>query len=223
MAKATTKKEEIVDVNLEIEELKKAKKEEEKRNKELEKIMRPDQAETAEMKATIDTLQKQLADTQKMIQSLSATMVVNTPHTESPDEVLYPVVNMFIGELTLLDGEVEFHNYGDIIDLPKHIIRELVQKHKKFARKGYFYICDEALVKEFRLETYYKKMLTADEMEHFFEQDVSTMEKMYNKAPEGQKQLIIDRALSAKDNNIDIDTDKLLLLTRLSKKQLLEI
>lgn len=217
----TTKKEKVIDVNAELGELKKAKQAEEKRNKELEKIMK---AEKAETKATIDALQKQLEETQKMIQSLSmgALQVSDTP-TETTEEVLYPVVNMFIGELTLLGGEIEFHNYGDIIDLPKYIIREMVQKHRKFARKGYFYICDNELVKELRLENYYKKMLTATEIDEFFDLDINDMERMYNKAPDGQKELIIDRALNAEDNNITIDTDKLLLLSRLSKKQLLEI
>lgn len=217
MATANDKK---IDINVEIEELKKAKEKEEKRNKELEKTILSEQKDKKEMKSTIELLQKQLEETQKMILNIST----NKPTvTQSSEETLYPITNMFIGELILLNGDITFEKYGDIIDLPKSIIRELVQKHKKFAEKGYFYISDQELVKEFRLTKYYAQMLTVEEMENFFDLSVKDIEKLYYKAPEGQKKIIIDRAMNAKKYDLNISAEKLLLLSRLSGKNLVEI
>lgn len=209
------------DINLEIEELKKSKEKEEKRNKELEKTILAEQKNNKEMKSTIDLLQKQLEETQRMILNLSTN--TNNIAPQSSEEKLYPITNMFIGELILLNGDVTFEKHGDIIDLPKSIIREMVQKHKKFAEKGYFYISDEELVKEFRLTKYYARMLTVEEMEHFFDLSTKDIEKLYNKAPEGQQQVIIDQALNAQKYGLDISAEKLILLSRLSGKKLVEI
>lgn len=137
-------------------------------------------------------------------------------------EVEVPVVSMCQGELNLAtqgrgQGNIyTFTDFGQIIDIPFGDLKDIVQHNQRFANEGYFYIADEEVVKKLRKTSEYNKMLPPDVIENIFKNDANKIIDLYNMAPRGQKETIVEMIKNKRSQGIDVDANVLVKLGELT-------
>lgn len=137
-------------------------------------------------------------------------------------ETEVPVVSMCQGELNLAtqgkgQGNIyTFTDFGQIIDIPFGDLKDIVQHNQRFANEGYFYIVDEEVVKKLRKTSEYNKMLPPDVIENIFKNDANKIIDLYNMAPRGQKETIVEMIKNKRLQGIDVDANVLVKLGELT-------
>lgn len=137
-------------------------------------------------------------------------------------EVEVPVVSMCQGELNLAtqgkgQGNIyTFTDFGQIIDIPFGDLKDIVQHNQRFANEGYFYIVDEEVVRKLRKTSEYNKMLPPEVIENIFKNDANKIIDLYNMAPRGQKETIIEMIKNKRVQGIDVDANVLVKLGELT-------
>lgn len=137
-------------------------------------------------------------------------------------EVEVPVVSMCQGELNLAtqgrgQGNIyTFTDFGQIMDIPFGDLKDIVQHNQRFANEGYFYIADEEVVKKLRKTSEYNKMLPPDVIENIFKNDANKIIDLYNMAPRGQKETIVEMIKNKRSQGIDVDANVLVKLGELT-------
>lgn len=137
-------------------------------------------------------------------------------------EVEVPVVSMCQGELNLAtqgrgQGNIyTFTDFGQIMDIPFGDLKDIVQHNQRFANEGYFYIVDEEVVKKLRKTSEYNKMLPPDVIENIFKNDANKIIDLYNMAPRGQKETIVEMIKNKRLQGIDVDANVLVKLGELT-------
>lgn len=137
-------------------------------------------------------------------------------------ETEVPVVSMCQGELNLAtqgkgQGNIyTFTDFGQIIDIPFGDLKDIVQHNQRFANEGYFYIVDEEVVRKLRKTSEYNKMLPPEVIENIFKNDTNKIIDLYNMAPRGQKEAIIEMIKNKRVQGIDVDANVLVKLGELT-------
>ncbi len=137
-------------------------------------------------------------------------------------EVEVPVVSMCQGELNLAtlgrgQGSIyTFTHFGQIMDIPFGDLKDIVKNNQRFANEGYFYIADEEVVKKLRKTSEYSKMLPPEIVENIFKNDANKIIDLYNMAPRGQKETIIEMIKNKRVQGIDVDANVLIKLGELT-------
>lgn len=137
-------------------------------------------------------------------------------------EVEVPVVSMCQGELNLAtqgrgQGNIyTFTDFGQIMDIPFGDLKDIVQHNQRFANEGYFYIADEEVVKKLRKTSEYNKMLPPDVIENIFKNDANKIIDIYNMAPRGQKETIVEMIKNKCLQGINVDANVLVKLGELT-------
>lgn len=137
-------------------------------------------------------------------------------------ETEVPVVSMCQGELNLAtqgkgQGNIyTFTDFGQIIDIPFGDLKDIVQHNQRFANEGYFYIVDEEVVRKLRKTSEYNKMLPPEVIENIFKNDANKIIDLYNMAPRGQKETIIEMIKNKRLQGIDVDANVLVKLGELT-------
>lgn len=137
-------------------------------------------------------------------------------------ETEVPVVSMCQGELNLAtqgkgQGNIyTFTDFGQIIDIPFGDLKDIVQHNQRFANEGYFYIVDEEVVRKLRKTSEYNKMLPPEVIENIFKNDANKIIDLYNMAPRGQKETIIEMIKNKCLQGIDVDANVLVKLGELT-------
>lgn len=133
-------------------------------------------------------------------------------------EVEVPVVSMCQGELNLAtlgrgQGSIyTFTHFGQIMDIPFGDLKDIVKNNQRFANEGYFYIADEEVVKKLRKTSEYNKILPPDVIENIFKNDANKIIDLYNMAPRGQKETIVEMIKNKRSQGIDVDANVLVKL-----------
>lgn len=97
---------------------------------------------------------------------VAQTEVISLPEEELKDSTNITVISLFPGTLNLCTedfgrGKVRtFEKYGEKKKIPYGVLKEMFEHSVGFARKGYYYICDDRVVQEFDLVEEYKTLLT---------------------------------------------------------------
>lgn len=181
----------------------------------------------------ISELEEKLAKAMEMINKLVETNQEPKIDTEAITtrkligEDMVPVISQFVGGLTLTtDGRgggipYRFAQFGDIEDIPFSDLTDIVRANKNLL--NLFYIADEQAVKQLRLTHIYNKMLSNTDISNLFEKDANTIVDLYNMAPDGQKNIIIDLIMERKLQGQSVDGNVLITLGKLCGKDLLGI
>ena len=133
-------------------------------------------------------------------------------------EVDVPVVSMCQGELNLAtqgrgQGSIyTFTHLGQIMDIPFGDLKDIVKNNQRFANEGYFYIADEEVVKKLRKTSEYNKILPPEVIENIFKNDANKIIDLYNMAPRGQKETIVEMIKNKRIQGIDVDANVLVKL-----------
>lgn len=181
-------------------------------------------------------LQKQVEDSKKEKDNMSQLIDVlkNSKTTEEDSDELtsdtdITVISQTVGKLSLftegfgLGTEYVFNNFGDVLDISFGDLKEIVKNNRSFAQKGYFYIANNEAVNKLRLKANYQRLLSNDDMMTILEKDADKIMELYDLAPEGQKQIIIDLIVDKKLNKEKISADILLALGEKCGRDLINI
>lgn len=171
-----------------------------------------------------EALMNRLNDLEGKVKTQGATQSVPSGNDRFYNylEVEVPVVSMCQGELNLAtlgrgQGNIyTFTNFGQIIDIPFGDLKDIVQHNQRFANEGYFYIADEEVVKKLRKTSEYNKMLPPDVIENIFKNDANKIIDLYNMAPRGQKETIVEMIKNKRTQGIEVDANILVKLGELT-------
>lgn len=166
-----------------------------------------------EVQPTIDVeaLQKQMLEMQKMIAQLQSekenavtelakALKDNDKQNEKDSinsDTEIPVISQTVGTLTLsTEGKGQgivynFDKFGDVQDIPFGDLKDICKTNKQFAQQGLFYICNADVVNKLRLNQFYNRMLSEQDMLHLFEKDAKTVIELYKLATDMQKEQIL--------------------------------
>lgn len=177
------------------------------------------------------TMQKQMEEMQKMMAQLAKQQPVETATVKeklSADEDIV-VVNLCEGELNLSteglgQGTVyTFNQKGEELPIPLADLKAIVRSNKSFAQGGAFYILDERAVKECKLATHYKRLLTDEQILNLFDNSADKVIELYKLAPKTQQDIIVDAIINKRYNKEKVDANILLELGELCGKDLMSI
>ena len=177
-------------------------------------------------------MQKQMEEMQKMMAQLAkqqTTELVGTVEEKlSADEDIV-VVNLCEGELNLSteglgQGTVyTFNQKGEELPIPLADLKAIIRNNKTFAQGGAFYILDERAVKECKLATHYKRLLTDEQMLNLFDNSADKVIELYKLAPKTQQDIIVDAIINKRYNKEKVDANILLELGELCGKDLMAV
>lgn len=177
----------------------------------------------------INDLEIQLAKAMAMIETLTKVQGTSDVKEKIDGDESIPVISQCVGELYLtLDGKGNgipyiFSGFGDIQDIPYSELKLICKNNRSFVEKGLFYVAHEKAVKELRLTSIYKRLLSNEDMIHLLEKDSATIIDLYKLAPDSQKETIIKLVSDQKLNGGNIDANVLMTLGELSGKDLINI
>lgn len=171
-----------------------------------------------------EALMNRLNDLEGKVKSQAVTQSVPSGNDRFYNylETEVPVVSMCQGKLNLAtqgkgQGNIyTFTDFGQIIDIPFGDLKDIVQHNQRFANEGYFYIVDEEVVRKLRKTSEYNKMLPPEVIENIFKNDANKIIDLYNMAPRGQKETIIEMIKNKRVQGIDVDANVLVKLGELT-------
>lgn len=171
-----------------------------------------------------EALMNRLNDLEGKVKSQAVTQSVPSGNDRFYNylETEVPVVSMCQGELNLAtqgkgQGNIyTFTDFGQIIDIPFGDLKDIVQHNQRFANEGYFYIVDEEVVRKLRKTSEYNKMLPPEVIENIFKNDANKIIDLYNMAPRGQKETIVEMIKNKRLQGIDVDANVLVKLGELT-------
>ena len=167
-----------------------------------------------------EALMNRLNDLESRVKSQAVTQSVPSDNDRFYNylEVDVPVVSMCQGELNLAtqgrgQGSIyTFTHFGQIMDIPFGDLKDIVKNNQRFANEGYFYIADESVVKKLRKTSEYNKILPPEVIENIFKNDANKIIDLYNMAPRGQKETIVEMIKNKRIQGIDVDANVLVKL-----------
>lgn len=174
-------------------------------------------------------MQKQMAQMQKMMEQLSKASSINVTEEKIGTDEDISVVSLCEGELNLSTegygkGTIyTFSHKGEELSIPLSDLKAITRTNKTFAQGGAFYILDERAVRECKLTTHYKRLLTDEEMLNLFDNSADRVIELYKLAPDTQKSIIIDAIINKRYNKEKVDANILLELGELCGKDLMAI
>ncbi|MEG1353700.1 MAG: hypothetical protein RR255_00260 [Bacilli bacterium] len=176
----------------------------------------------------IKKLEKQLADLMTQLSQPNVEPSKIEKHN-SDDEIT--IISQCLGELNLIFGDIKspnndhitLENFGDMEVISFAELKDIVKYNKSFVEKGYFYIVDELAVKQLRLERYYNRLLSVEDMSNLFNNDAKSTIELYKLANDGQKEIIIDLISNRILNKEKLDANVLVELGKLSGKDLMKM
>ncbi len=197
----------------------------------LENEVKEKDKELEKIKSQNETFEAKLAKMEKMIESMSNggnVAVKQDDEKISLDEDI-PVVNLTNGQVNIStegygQGDITtFDKHGEIIDIPYSDLKLYVRKNKRFFQEGILYILDDRAVKQERLSSAYKKLLSEDMIDSLLDNVSDKVIEVYKTATKGQKEIIIDKIVNKKLNHENVDANILLELGKLSGKNLIDV
>lgn len=197
----------------------------------LENEVKEKDKELEKIKSQNETFEAKLAKMEKMIESMSNggnVAIKQDDEKISLDEDI-PVVNLTNGQVNIStegygQGDITtFDRHGEIIDIPYSELKLYVRKNKRFFQEGILYILDDRAVKQERLSSAYKKLLSEDMIDSLLDNVSDKVIEVYKTATKGQKEIIIDKIVNKKLNHENVDANILLELGKLSGKNLIDI
>jgi hypothetical protein len=186
-------------------------------------------AQMAELQKQVENSKKEKSDMSELIKTLKEGTKNSNDLDELNSDKDITVISQTIGKLSLftegfgLGTEYVFENFGEILDIPFGDLKEIVKNNRSFAQKGYFYITDSEAVNKLRLKANYQRLLSNEDMMTILEKDADKIMELYDLAPEGQKQTIIDLVIEKKLNKEKISADVLVALGEKCGKDLINI
>ena len=131
-------------------------------------------------KTKIEQLEKQLADMQAALASLTA-KPARKPRAVSrrqPEVATGIAPNTYVKVMSLVDNPLNlstkphgkgrtfrFESFGDIKSMFYSELLEVIENHPNFFNAGYFYILDNRVIEENNWQEVYSKILTKEQME----------------------------------------------------------
>lgn len=180
----------------------------------------------------IESLKKQVAEAMDLINQLTqakeATVSTSKSAKIDGDDTI-PVISQCAHRLSLSTegygrGIVyDFDELGEVQDVPFSDLKDIVRHNKTFVKRGLFYIMDDQAVKQLRLTSLYKKLLSSNDVIQLLAKDDKTIIELYKLAPEEQKSTIIDMVIDEKTSGKNISINVLAELGSLCNKDLINI
>lgn len=195
---------------------------------------KPTAKETTNNDAQIADLEAKNAEMQKQIEALMKMVQENSGSSDAqPQEILtedegVTVISLTPHKLNLCSewggGAVyTFNQMYETQEIDWADLKAIVRTNKEMVQKGRFYIANENAVKKLRLKSLYTHMLTPETLKGLFEQHPDKVIEMYNLAPEGQKESVIELVQEKQSQGVQIDANILQHLSKVSGKDLLNI
>lgn len=176
------------------------------------------QAENAQMKEQLEQLMSMLKNQNgatsqtNEVQEDDGVMVISlVPHklnlcTEWGSGAIYTFNEMY---------EAQEIDWGDL--------KAIVRTNRDMVQKGRFYIADEKAVSKLRLKGLYGRLLSPDDLRGLFNQQPDKVIEMYNIAPDGQKESIVDMVVTRLESGEKVDANILQHLSKISGKDLMKL
>jgi len=183
-------------------------------------------SQIAELEAKNAEMQKQIEALMQMVQNNNSTDNSVTDILTEDDGVT--VISLTPHKLNLCTewggGNVyTFNKMYETQEIDWADLKAIVRTNKEMVQKGRFYIADETAVKKLRLKSAYTHMLSPEVLKGLLEQHPDKVIEMYNLAPEGQKEAIIEMVIEKQSQGVNIDANILQHLSKVSGKDLLNI
>lgn len=175
----------------------------------------------------MNQLKDQISELKQENETLKKGGKTNKVEVNSDEEI--EVMSLFAGTLKLFtEGfgngtKYEFdEGFGEVIDIPFSDLKQIVKNNTKIAKDGYFYILNEEAVSALRLKKAYENLLSYECMKSLEKATVEQVVKIYESAPESQKELIISYFSTRKADKMPVDMSILYKLQEISGKTLLD-
>lgn len=173
-------------------------------------------------------MQAELASLKKENESLKKNEK-SVAHEEMSNDTEVEVMSLYAGTMNLYTegfGNGQKYSftdgYGSIIDIPLGDLKQIVKNNSKIAKDGYFYIMNEDVVSICRLKKAYENLLSYEQMEKLSKATDDQVVRLYESAPDSQKELIVEYFANKKANNESVSSSLLYRLEELSGKKLIE-
>lgn len=172
--------------------------------------------EKENLKAQIAEMKKQMEDMMKM------TTVVNSASIVPTKERNIRFVSLVNGCLMLKGTNFwEINGRFNSRSFLEREARIIVNNMPELISSGYVYIADPKFVEENDLGAIYANLLSDDDLKNLFKKKPDEVIDIYKNANDVQKEIIISMIYENLHNNVKIDNNILVELSRLSGKDLL--
>lgn len=171
------------------------------------------------LKAKLEEMQKQMAF---MMGQMSAQ--TETTEKKSAKERNIPFINLTAGTFVLKGTQ-----YWDLVgQFSQRVFLEreariIVNNMQNAIRSGLVYIADAQFVEENELEEAYRGLLDDKKFKTLLDNKSEYVIEVYKNASPSQQNIIIDMIVEKKTNGEDVDANVLLVLGKLSGKDLINI
>jgi hypothetical protein len=164
---------------------------------------------------TVKSLEKEVADLKKIIESFSkASMPIQSmvsTNQERDDVVFISLCPEMLNLTANVNGNLiveTFNSFGEEHTVSYADARALVKGSARFINEGAVYIDDEDFIKNEKLTKYYKNILSKDELLDLLSVDKTTFTSKYNNMPQMQKdifaRLVTYKVIKGEDVDMNI-------------------
>ena len=143
---------------------------------------------------------------------------------EIPANQYVKVVSLCNGELNLRTkpysnpnaNRFSFQRFGEIKGIPYSQLIEIVENHRNFFEKGFFYIFDRDVILANGWGELYSKLLSKEQMEKIIENSDDAV-KLFDSANDSQREVIINFLVGKIVKGEQVDYNLITNLSRISK------
>lgn len=181
------------------------------------------QAENSKMKQELEVMSQQLERLMGMVNNT----LEPVSSTSIEDETDVVIISLVQGTLNLCDKYgtplCVFSEIYEEQEIPFSELREIVQANRKMVENGRFYIMNAEVVRKLRLQRFYERLLSPDDLKTLLKKDINHALELYKSASHVQQQVIIDIITDKIFKHQKIDANLLQELSQLCGKDLMNI
>jgi hypothetical protein len=198
--------------------------------------------ETQLEKKPYDILENEVLELKEMIKGLlnsqnkskevilkTSEEVVQQEYVEIPLNKRIPVISLYDGILVLTTDKrgsgkpFEFKKFGTIIHINYSDLVEILHYQRRFAEEGLFYINDKNVISNNGLQDVYKNILDKKMIDNILSLNKSELNEVFNNTTEAQRDIIVSIIINKIRNNEDIDLNKVDMLSKIYKRDIIDI
>lgn len=179
------------------------------------------------LKKENDELKSMILELKKMVENNSGAPVQEKDKISLEEEIT--VISLVPHKLNLCterlgNGNIyEFFSMYEEQDIPWGDLKDIVRNNRKMVDNGKFYILDDKAVSLLRLKTTYKKLLTPDDIKEIFRAKPNKVVELFNLAPKGQQDIIVEILKNKQLNHGNVDLNILDTIGKLANVDLVNI
>jgi hypothetical protein len=200
------------------------------------------EVETKVEKKTYNDLENEVLELKQMVKGLLGSQspskevisktseeVTQQEYVEIPLNKRIPVISLYDGILVLTTDKrgsgkpFEFKKFGTIIHINYSDLVEILHYQKRFAEEGLFYINDKNVISNNGLQDVYEKILDKKMIDNILSLNKSELNEVFNNTTEAQRDIIVSIIINKIRNNEDIDLNKVDMLSKIYKRDIIDI